>query len=156
DPHQGEPDRDAQRDAGDDRPRQAERLRDRDLAPLGRERGHDDRRPRRRDERGPDQDRLALANGPGREVQPAPPDRRGAWSSGPLRRSVHLPAKGRRSVTTPQPRGASVRRRHAVLREAAHGAALVAAAGAVLWVTVLLPSRLKTERIDEQRLALLT
>jgi hypothetical protein len=48
-----------------------------------------------------------------------------------------------------------VRRRHAVFREAAHGAALIAAAGAVLWVTVLLPSRLKTERIDEQRLALL-
>ena len=36
----------------------ASRLRDRDLAPLGRDGGHDDRRPRRRDERRPDQDRA--------------------------------------------------------------------------------------------------
>ena len=45
----------------------------RDLAPFGRDRGHVDRRPRSRDERGPDQDRRAGALGPGRQVQqPAP------------------------------------------------------------------------------------
>jgi enolase len=47
--------------------------------PLRRDGGHDDRRPRRRDERGPDQDRLALAHGPRRQVQPAASDRGGAW-----------------------------------------------------------------------------
>ena len=52
DPRQGQPDRHAHRDARRDRARAAERLRDGHLAPLRRDRGHDDRRPRRRDERG--------------------------------------------------------------------------------------------------------
>ena len=56
-----------------------------DLAPLRRDRGHDDRRPRGRHRRRPDQDRRAVALGPGREVQPAPADRGGA------RRERHLP-----------------------------------------------------------------
>ena len=59
DPREGEPDRHADRDARDDRARAAQRLRRRRLAPLGRDRGRDDRRHRGRDERGPDQDRLA-------------------------------------------------------------------------------------------------
>ena len=48
------------------------------LASLRRDGGHDDRRPGRRHERGSDQDRLALAHGPGRQVQPAASDRGGA------------------------------------------------------------------------------
>ena len=49
-----------------DRPRAVERLRRGRLPSLGRDRGHDDRRPRRRHERRPDQDRLALADRPRR------------------------------------------------------------------------------------------
>ena len=48
------------------------------LAPLGRDRGRDDRRPRRRDQRRPDQDRRPGPLRPRREVQPAPADRGGA------------------------------------------------------------------------------
>ena len=59
DPGQGEPDRDADRDARRDRARAGERLRGRHLAPLRRDRGRDDRRPRGRDRRRPDQDRRA-------------------------------------------------------------------------------------------------
>src|SRR6185369_3216475 len=67
------------------RPRPASRL-DRDgQPPLRRDRGHHDRRLRRRDGHGPDQDRGAVAFGAGREVQPAAPDRAGA------RRRGHLP-----------------------------------------------------------------
>ena len=62
DPREGQPDRDAHRDARHDRARARERLRVRDVAPLRRDRGHDDRRPRRRHGRGPDQDRRALAH----------------------------------------------------------------------------------------------
>ncbi len=39
---------------------------------------------------GPDQDRLRLADRPGREVQPAPPDRGGTWGHGPFRRKGSL------------------------------------------------------------------
>ena len=55
----------------------------RDVAPLGRDRGHHDRRPRGGDRRRPDQDRGAVALGPGREVQPAPADRGGARAAAP-------------------------------------------------------------------------
>ena len=49
---------------------------DRDrVAPLRRDRGHHDRRSRRRDGHRPDQDRRAVAERAGREVQPAPADR---------------------------------------------------------------------------------
>ena len=48
------------------------------LAPLRGDRGHDDRRPRRRHRRRPDQDRRPLALGPRRQVQPAAADRGGA------------------------------------------------------------------------------
>ena len=78
DPGQGQPDRDPDRDARGDRDRPRRRLHGGDLAPLRRDRGHDDRRPRGRHRRRPDQDRRAVALGPGREVQPAPADRGGA------------------------------------------------------------------------------
>ena len=45
------------------------------LAPLGRDRGRDDRRPRRRHERRPDQDGRARPQRPRRQVQPAAADR---------------------------------------------------------------------------------
>ena len=48
------------------------------LAPLGRDRGHDDRRPRGGDRRGPDQDGRAVPHRPRGEVQPAAADRGGA------------------------------------------------------------------------------
>src|SRR5205085_4658603 len=43
--------------------------------PLRRDRGHHDRRPRRRDGHGPDQERRSVPVGASREVQPAPADR---------------------------------------------------------------------------------
>ena len=69
-----------------DRPRG--RLHGGDLPPLGRDRGHDDRRPRRRHRRRPDQDRRPLALGPRRQVQPPAADRGGAGR----RRRVPRPA----------------------------------------------------------------
>ena len=54
--------------------------------PLGRDRGHDDRRPRGGHELRHDQDGLGLAHRPHREVQPAAADRGGARADGPLRR----------------------------------------------------------------------
>ena len=67
DPRQGQPDRLAHRDARRDRARAAQRLRDRHLAPLRRDRGRDDRGHRRRDEQRPDQDGRA------RRAPTAPP-----------------------------------------------------------------------------------
>ena len=67
------------------------RLPQRDLAPLGRNRGHDHRRSRRRDRRRPDQDRLGQPLGPRREVQPAAPHRGSARQPREVRRA------GRRS-----------------------------------------------------------
>ena len=54
----------------------------RHLAPLRRDRGHDDRRPRGGDECGPDQDRRARPQRPRREVQPAAEDRGGTRAGG--------------------------------------------------------------------------
>ena len=59
----------------------AERLHGRHQPPLGRDRGRDDRRHRRGDQRRPDQDRQRLALRPGRQVQPAPADRGGAGAN---------------------------------------------------------------------------
>ena len=73
---------------------QRARLRGRDLAPLGRDRGRDDRRPRRRARTRPDQDRRAGPLRPRRQVQPAAADRGGArrprpsipgWGAFPVR-----------------------------------------------------------------------
>ncbi len=46
----------------------------------GRDRGHDDRRPRRRHRCGPDQDRRPLALGSRRQVQPFAANRGGTWA----------------------------------------------------------------------------
>ncbi len=62
----------------------------RHVAPLGRDRGRHDRRPRRRHRLRPDQDRRAGALGPRREVQPAPPHRGGARQRRRLSRQVGL------------------------------------------------------------------
>ena len=70
-----------------DRARAPERVPRRHLAPLGRDRGHDHRRPRGRDERRSDQDGRAGALRPRREVQPAPPDRGGARGRGAVSRA---------------------------------------------------------------------
>src|SRR6185295_11399890 len=59
-----------------------------DLAPLGRDRGHHHRRHRGRDECAADQDRLAVALRPRREVQPA------AAHRGRPRRFGELPRPG--------------------------------------------------------------
>ena len=87
DPDQGQPDRHAQRDPGRGRDGASGRLHRRDVAPLGRDRGFDDRRPRGRHQLRADQDRIALPLGPPGQVQPAHPDRGGARRSGPLRRA---------------------------------------------------------------------
>ena len=58
------------------------RLHGGDLAPLGRDRGCNDRRHRGRHQRRADQDGLAVALGPHRQVQPADPHRGGAGRRG--------------------------------------------------------------------------
>ena len=78
DPRQGQPDRHADRDARGDRHGARGRLHRGHVAPLGRDRGHDDRRPRRGHRLRADQDRRAVALGPRREVQPAAAHRGGA------------------------------------------------------------------------------
>ena len=63
-------------------------LRRGDVASLGRDRGFDHRRPRRRHQLRADQDRLAVAlRSPG-QVQPAPAHRGATRSAGALRRHV--------------------------------------------------------------------
>lgn len=68
---QGQPDRFADRDAGRGRDGAAQRLQVHDVAPLRRDRGRHHRRPRRRRELRPDQDRRPGPLGPRRQVQPA-------------------------------------------------------------------------------------
>ncbi len=75
DPHQGQPDRHRDRDARDDGTRAAQRLPEHRVAPQRRDRGHVHRRPRRRDQRGADQDGLGVAHRSRGEVQPAPAHR---------------------------------------------------------------------------------
>ena len=87
DPDQGEPDRHAQRDAGRRRYGAAVGLHRRDVAPLGRDGGFDDRRSCGRHQLRTDQDRLAVAVGSPGEIQPADPDRGGARRPGPLCRA---------------------------------------------------------------------
>ena len=57
------------------------------LGPLGRDRGHDDRRPGRRHRRRPDQDRLGGALGAAGQVQSAAADRGGPRPGRTLRRT---------------------------------------------------------------------
>ncbi len=63
-----------------------------DEPPFRRDRGHDDRRPGRRDELRPDQDRCARAVRAGRQVQPAAAHRGGAGRRGRVCRCQGLPA----------------------------------------------------------------
>ena len=83
DPRQGQPDRLADRDARRRRHGAPRRLHRRDVAPLGRDRGRDHRRPRGGDQLRPDQDRLAVALRPARQVQPAHPHRGGSSATTP-------------------------------------------------------------------------
>ncbi len=83
-PREGQPDRHAQRGARRDRPRCALGLLLGHLAPLGRDRGRDDRRHRRRDQRGTDQDRRTVPLGARGQVQPAPAHRGAARAPGAL------------------------------------------------------------------------
>ena len=78
DPRQGQPDRDPHRDPRGDQDRPRRRLHGRHLPPLGRDRGHDHRRPRRRHLRRARSRPAPLALGPRREVQPPAADRRRA------------------------------------------------------------------------------
>ena len=71
------------------------RLRDDHLAPLRRDRGHDDRRSRRRHRRRPDQDRLGQPHRSRLQVQPAAAHRRGARQRGQLRRPAPRSARSR-------------------------------------------------------------
>ena len=62
------------------------------LASLGRDRRRDDCRPRRRDQRGPDQNGIGQPHRSRREVQPAAPHRGSARQRRPLRRTQGHPA----------------------------------------------------------------
>ncbi len=79
DPREGEPDRHAHRDPRRHRAREGKPLHGGDFAPLRRDRGHHHRRHRGGHECGPDQDGLALPNGPRGEVQSAVANRRRTW-----------------------------------------------------------------------------
>ena len=83
-PHQGQPDRLADRDARRRRDRASQRLSRGDVASLRRDRRLDHRRPRGGDELRTDQDRLARALRPAREIQPAPAHRGDAGRPGGL------------------------------------------------------------------------
>ena len=102
DPHQGQPDRHAHRDARDRRARDTVELLERDVAPLGRDRGRDDRRPRGRDELRADQDRSA---GPVRSH----------------RRSTTSCCASRKTSASRLPTSAATRSRHGRAREPAAG-----------------------------------
>jgi enolase len=83
DSRQGQSDRHAERDSGDHAVGEGVRLHHGHLAPFGRNRGRDDRRLGRGDQRRPDQNRRALPRRAHGEVQSASQDRRGI---GPSRR----------------------------------------------------------------------
>ncbi len=88
DPGQGQPDRHAHRSARRGRDGAQGRLHRRDVASLRRDRGFDDRRPRGRDQLRADQDRIAGALGPHREIQSAAAHRAAARNPGPLWRPL--------------------------------------------------------------------
>ncbi len=92
DPHQGQPDRHAERDAGGDRDGASGRLHRGHVAPLRGDRGHDDRRPGGGHGLRPDQDRRAVAQRSRGQVQPAAADRGGARRRCRVPRQVRVPA----------------------------------------------------------------
>ena len=85
DPGQGQPDRLADRDARGGRYGPSRRLHRGHVASFWRDRGFDHRRPRRRDQLRPDQDRLARPLRPARQIQSAHPHRGRARRTGALR-----------------------------------------------------------------------
>ena len=89
---QGQPDRLADRDPRRGRPGPPQRLPLHDEPPVRRDRGHDDRRPRRRHELRPDQVRRPGPDRPRRQVQPAAAHRGGPRRRRALRRRLRLPA----------------------------------------------------------------
>ena len=80
---QGQPDRHADRDPGRRRPGPPQRLPLHDEPPLRRDRGHHHRRPGRRHQLRPDQDRRPGPLRAGREVQPAAAHRGGRSTTPP-------------------------------------------------------------------------
>ena len=80
------------------------------VAPIRRDRGHHDRRPRRRDGHGPDQDRRPVAERASREVQPPPPNRGRARRWGSLPRPGGARTAGHRRIACVRERRG--RRRH--------------------------------------------
>ena len=95
DPHQGQPDRHPDRDAGGGRNGPQGRLYGGHVAPLRRDRGFDHRRPRGRHQLRADQDRLAGPFRPARQIQPAPADRRRTRHRRPVWRPICLPRLNR-------------------------------------------------------------
>ncbi len=95
---QGQPDRHPLRDARRGRDRAAGRVGDGVLAPLGRNRGYDDRRSGGRHQQRPDQDRIAVTLGPDRQIQPADPNRGAARRRRRLRRPLGSRALGLRAT----------------------------------------------------------
>ncbi len=95
DPHQGQPDRHAHRDARRDPHGARGRLHRRHVAPLGGDRGRHDRRPRGRDRLRADQDGRPVALGPRGEVQPAPAHRGAARRATPPTRVAPSSAASR-------------------------------------------------------------
>ena len=94
---QGQPDRHAHRDPRRGQPGPPQRLPLHDEPPLRRDRGHHDRRPRRRHRLRPDQDRRPGPQRARGQVQPAAAHRGGARRRRALRRRRRLPAAGRLS-----------------------------------------------------------
>ena len=82
DPDQGQPDRHVDGDAGRGRDGLQGRLHRRDVAPLGRDRGFDHRRPCGRHQLRADQDRIAGALRPHREIQSVAAHRAAAGRAG--------------------------------------------------------------------------
>ena len=78
----------------------------RDVAPLGGDRGRDDRRPGRGHRLRADQDRRAVAHRPGGQVQPAAADRRGPRSRRDATRAARRSAPDRTLSSRGRPRRA--------------------------------------------------
>ena len=92
------------------------------VAPLGRDRGRDDRRPRGRHRLRADQDRRAVAHRPGGQVQPAAADRGGAGPRRPVPGPVRLPVSERpptHALQSPVQQEGDPRRRTKGARDAA-------------------------------------
>ena len=115
DPHQGEPDRHAHGDTRGDRACPLRRVCRRHLAPVGRDRGHDDRRPRRRHRSRTDQGRRPFAAPTGwRSTTSSCGSRRSSASGRPIRAGKPFLAFGaRRDLSARSARLTRVVRRYA-------------------------------------------